>query len=476
MNNRPIPVRKKAVLIYPPTGRYLREDRCQTPLKGHSTSSLRMPLDLAYLASALEQVGVACVIKDYPNLRQGWERFVSDLKEIRPDMLIISVTSLTIEKDMRAAELAKESLPSILTVAKGAHFLAADRDVLERHPSLDVVIRGEGEITIQELATKASLKDVAGITYRDGKSVVIRNQDRPFIEDIDRIPFPARHLLDNNLYVRPDTEELQTDIKTSRGCPYSCIFCLAGLVSGKKIRNRSPENVLAEIGECYKRYGIRNFHFRSDLFTMDKEWVIKLCKMIVDSGMDIQWVSNSRVDTIDEERVTWMRRAGCWLVSLGIESGSREMLEHIKKRITLDDARRAVKLCRKAGIKTYLYYIIGFPWETKETALDTIRFSHELDGDFIEVYAPYPFPGTELSEIVEKMNLHVPNRSSEESYKTNVFRSTELDVNELAKLRKKALRSFYLRPSYIIRTMSAVKSPKVMWNYVRKGLGFIVNR
>lgn len=464
------------MLVYPPTGRYLREDRCQTPLKGHSTSSLRMPLDLAYIAGALEETGVVCVIKDYPNLGQGWEQFVNDLKQERPDMLVISVTTLTLEKDMKAAELAKETLPSMLTVAKGAHFFVADRDVLERHPYLDVVIRGEAEFTVQELAAKDSLRDIAGIAYRDGKGAVVRNQNRPFIEDIDRIPFPARHLLDNNLYVRPDTEEPQTDIKTSRGCPYSCIFCLAGLVSGKKLRMRSPENVLTEIRECCEHYGIRNFHFRSDLFTLDKEWVIGLCKMIVESGLNISWVSNSRVDTIDEERLAWMKRAGCWLMSLGIESGNSQMLGHIKKKITLDDARRAVRLCRQAGIKTYLYYIIGFPWETKETALDTIRFSRELDGDFIEVYAPYPFPGTELSEIVRKMNLCVPARSDGESYKTNVFRSTGLGVADLAKLRKKALRSFYLRPSYIIRTISAVKSPKVMWNYMRKGLEFILNR
>ena len=175
----------------------------------------------------------------------------------------------TLEDDLNAARLAKEFDPEIVTVTKGAHFKDLDLETLDGHADLDVAMRGEYEETVVDLAQGKPWGEVAGITYRqNGKAV--RTAERPFIADLDRIPFPARHLIDNSVYYRPDTGAIQATLVTERGCPYPCIFCLAGEVGGKRARVRSPENVLAEIRECVETHRISDFLFRSDLFTADR--------------------------------------------------------------------------------------------------------------------------------------------------------------------------------------------------------------
>ena len=183
---------------------------------------------------------------------------------------------------------AKEICPDIITIAKGAAFLNHGNDILANHKSLDIGILGEAEDTLKEILSERPLKDISGIYYRDDL-VINFTGARPFIEDLDSIPFPARHLVDNNVYRRPDNGKVQAVIKVSRGCPFHCFFCLATPVSGAKVRRRSPENIIAEIRECVEKYNIRNFLFWSDIFNIDKEWTMDLCQKIIDSGVKISY-------------------------------------------------------------------------------------------------------------------------------------------------------------------------------------------
>ncbi len=298
----------KVLLIVPPTGLYIREDRCQTPIEDLKTVSLRPPIDLMYAAAEFEQAGCECRIADYPGERLGWKELEAELKSFTPDFLVLSITTPSLEDDLRAAEITKQVNPNIVTIAKGAHFNTLDVSTLEQHPALDMVLRGEYEEACRELGSRKSWEEILGLTYRNSRGEIVRNQPRPFIDDLDTLPFPARHLARNELYVRPDTGEPQTTIITNRGCPYDCIFCLATQVAGRKNRVRSVGNIIAEIKECLERYHIRDFLFRSDLFTTDKAWVIELCQEILNRGLDIEWVCNSRVDTVDEEMLAWMKR------------------------------------------------------------------------------------------------------------------------------------------------------------------------
>lgn len=459
---------RRALFINPPTGNYIRDDRCQVPVE-NSTSVLRAPIDLAYMAAMVEQVGWEARIVDYPAEGLAWRDFELDLEVFQPDLLAVSTTTPTLPGDMRACELAKARNPTVLTIAKGAHVTTHDAETLSAFPQLDIAIRGECEELLAELLTTADRSTVLGISYREGERIQ-RNPDRPRLEDLDSLPWPARHLMNNRLYIRPDTGEPQTTIQTSRGCPARCIYCLVPTLSGFDTYLRSPTSIVAEMKHCVTRFGIRNFYFRADTFTLQKSWTLELCRLIQQARMDVEWVCNSRVDTMDPERAREMRKAGCWMVGFGVESGNQEILRHMKKGATLAQAERAIQACKDVGIKTYLFWVLGSPWETAETAQDTIDFARKLDGDFCEFHIAYPFPGTPLHEICTEEGLLGEEQLTGRNVKQAVARSYALTAADLKRIQTRALRSFYLRPSYLARTLRSIDSPVKLWNYARRGI------
>lgn len=460
---------KKVYLIVPPTGKYIREERCQTPVKKLHTVALRPPMDLLYMAASLEQDGVECLIKDYPAHDLTWDHFREDLRTFKPDAVLLSITTPTLVDDMNGARIAKEINPEIVTVTKGAHFIQLDQQSIAEYPSLDVIMRGEYEETIRELAQGKDYADINGITYRlNGEPQ--KNPDRGLIQDIDMIPNPARHLIDNRPYFRQDTGELQATIVTSRGCPFPCVFCLAQAVSGSKVRVRTPENVVAEIKDCVENHGIKSFLFRSDLFTANRKWVIELCKLIQAEGLDINWSCNSRVDTLRDDMLIEMKKAGCWLISFGVESGDPDMLEKMKKMVDFEKIQPAIDQCRKVGVKSSVYLLIGLPWESRETFNRTKKFATQLNPDFIEYFYSYPFYGTEFYDIAVKEGLLKEGELPKTSYNGPAIPTKYLSLEELAGLRAEALRAFYLRPGYILKTLSKTRSPKQLKNYFVYGL------
>ncbi|MBM3250103.1 MAG: radical SAM protein [Candidatus Omnitrophica bacterium] len=460
---------KKALLIYPPSGLYMRDDRCQAPVVGMTAQPARPPLDLAYMASVLEGSGFTCKISDYPQERRSWQDLANDLKDFRPGMLVLSTVTPTVQRDLFACKVAKEIDPAILTVAKGAYFLDRDREIMEQFRSLDVAIRGECESAMHDLATQKDLSKISGITYRNNGSV-IHNPDRPFLEDLNSLPRPARHLLNNSLYRCPDTKEPITVIETARGCPYACIFCPVKQVNGDKVRTRSPARIADEIEECVKRHKIRNFFFRADTFTLDKQWVIGLCREIVRRNLKVRWGTNSRVDSIDEEMLAWMKKSGCWILGFGIESGDQDTLNKINKQATLEDARRAVRLCRRHRIKTYLLFIIGFPWEDKARVHKTIAFSKELKGDFVDFNIAYPLPGTAFYEMAKTLGLFREEEMASGNYIKPIVRTGYHTTEELSRLRRKAILSFYCRPAYVMqRLLENIGRPRSLISYIEKG-------
>jgi len=451
---------------------YMRDDRCQAPVNGLAAQPMRAPLDLAYMAATLEAVKVECKIKDYPSEKQDWGYFQQDLRRYNPDMLVISITTPTLNADMMAAAYAKRFRKDILVVTKGAHNSAKDEEVLAAYPDLDVVIRGESEFAVAEIAAADSFDTVLGITLRrDGK--IVRTPPRPFLEDLDALPNPARHLLNNRLYRTPDTGEPLTLIDTARGCPYQCIFCAVPLVSGNAIRRRSPQSIVNEIEECVRVYGIRNFFFRADTFTFDEEWVIQLCQLIIGRKLSIRWGTNSRATSMNEARAAWMKKAGCWILGFGIESGSQTSLDRMKKKADLRDAQNAVSLCRKYGIKVYMLFLIGLPWETEESIRETIAFAKTLDGDFLDINIAYPIPGTGLYELSKKEGLFTEARLHGFDYARPLTKTAYLSTRDLVRLRRAGLASFYLRPRYGMRIFSSVKSFGELLRYLGAGFALL---
>ena len=464
---------KKVLLINPPSGLYRRDDRCQSRVEDQTVRIIFPPINLAMLAAMARLAGTTPRIVDFPAMRRSWENFEHILSAFPPDVLVISTTSATVNDDLRAAEFAKKIHPNCIVLAKGEYLAHFGEEALKTHPALDIILTGEPEMTLLEILKEVPLENIRGILFRksDAPDEFFRTEERPALENPDTLPFPARDLLDNSLYRSPETGNLLTVIQANRGCTAQCIFCPAGRLSGFKLYLRSPTNIIEEVKECVERHKIREFLFNGDTFTMNKSWLIELCGLIKANQLDIHWGCNSRVDTFDEERAVALKEAGCWVVAFGVESGVQDMLDRMKKKATLDDARRAVRIAKIAGLFTHAFYVIGLPWETRETLEATLRFAQELDTEFFDFNIAYPLPGTELYEIALRDGLLERSSLADGSYAFAAMRSYNLSSDELTRWRKKALLSLYLRPRYILRTLSRVAGkPRILRNYLREGI------
>ena len=464
-------MKKKVLLIYPPSPVLNREDRCQQPTRDLIVIPPLPPTDLMYLAAIAEKEGCEAKIQDYS---QGGD-YEADLREFKPDYLVINIATPTLEHDLEAVKKAKEICPEVITIAKGAAFLTLADRIIKEHNELDFGILGEAENTLKEILEEKPKAEILGLYYKENDEVKFTG-NRPFIEDLDSLPFPARHLVDNNIYRRPDNNKVQATIKVSRGCPFHCFFCLATPVSGAKVRRRSPENIVAEIKECVEKYNIKNFLFWSDIFNIDKDWTMKLCQAIIDSGLKITWSANTRADTADLEMAEMMYKSGCRLVSIGVESGSQYMLEKMGKKITLNDVRRTVKVFKKAKIRIYNYFVIGLPWETEETVEETIKFAIELNSDFISFYTATPLPGSRFYDYALEHNLFDKETSFENAYYYPAVNTHNLSRERVFELHKSAIKRFYLRPLYILKMLSRIRSFAEIKNYFIAGMNVLLRK
>jgi len=471
--------KKRILFIYPPAPVMNREDRCQQPVKELLVIPPLPPMDLMYMAAVAEEITEPCYyeakIVDYSLVENSSEQFKFDLQEFKPDYLVVNVASTTLENDLSVLQVAKDILPNITTIVKGAHFLTSNTDVLYKYRTLDLVIVGEAEITLKEILKGKDYSKIKGLCYRDGFVAKFTGK-RPFIQDLDKLPFPARHLVNNDLFKRPDNNKVQAIIKVSRGCPHHCFFCLATPVSGAKVRVRSVENIIAEIKECVETYKITNFLFWADLFNADREWTMDLCEKIIESGLEITWSSNTRADTADDEMAELMYQSGCRLVSIGVESGSQYILDKIGKKITIDEIRDTVKIFKRAKIKVYNYFVIGLPWDDEDTVEDTIDFAIELDSDFVSFYTATPLPGTRFCKYALEKSLLDEKSSFEGAYFEPVVNTHFLTKERILELHKQAIKRFYLRPMFILRSILNIRSIAELKNYAKAGLGILLRK
>lgn len=466
---------KRALLANPPTGLYRRDDRCQCKVEDQTVQITFPPIELAYIAAVLQRAGVEVIIRDYPAEHSAWDAFLEDLKSFQPDFYMVNVVTATAESDFLSCAAVKEHVGAhAITVAKGEYMEALGIEALEDNPSVDYGFHGEVELMIEKFVTGHPLDDLAGLIYRAGPEAngsagrVKRNPGHPVLENLDEMPFPARDLLKNEIYISPDTGNPLTVVHGNRGCPAHCIFCPAGVISGFRVRYRTPQNIVDEIEECIERYGIREFLFHGDTFTMNKNWVVELCDLIIERGLDIRWGCNSRVDTMCDERAAAMKRAGCWVVAFGVETGSQMLLDKMLKNATLEDAETAFAVCKRNGICTHAFFVVGLPWETEETLEQTYQFAKKLNPEFFDFNIAYPLPGTELFEIATAEGLYT--RAPEATgYADAAIRTYELSGERLTEWRRKSLLSMYLRPGYIGRTLARSVAQGHALNYMRAG-------
>ena len=466
--------RQRVLLLNAPSGLYRRDDRCQSSVNDQTVRAIFPPIDLAYLAAICEREGATARIRDYPALSATWNTFVHDLDSFQPDIVLFTATAPTLSEDLQVPTIVKERFPDTIVVARGEPLNFIDRQILEKTPSLDVILRGEPFDSFLAILCGEDLSQHEGVTFANNGRV-IQTPKAKTLTDFDSLPFPARHLLDNRLYQSPENRRKMTTVLTSTGCPYKCVFCPVVPLTGSNVRFRKPEAIVRELQCCVEEHGIHDFLFHADTFTLKKPWVMELCERISASGLDIRWGCNSRVNTIDGERLDAMREAGCWVVGFGVETGNDEHLKLIKKGAKADEARDAIALCREHGMRSHCFFVFGFPWDTQESIQDLIVFAKELDSDFFDINLAYPIPGTEYFETVVGEGLCDLERLTNGGYHVAAVRTRTVSAPDLERWRKKALWSLYLRPRYITRTLRNAGSVPVAMNYLREAAARVGN-
>lgn len=471
--------------IYPPGEAYQRgEERCQIPIEFSVANSIRACNDLGYICSVLKGK-YNCVLRDYQGEELSIDDLTNDIKINNPDVVFISTTNGTIYKDIEVIKKIKNVKKDTAIIIKGALFFNPDKSLFENLDlsDIDYLIGGEVEFLIDKLLNahffdKNLLTEIEGISYKKD-NVWHTNKMTNFQDNFDDLPFPDRDLMKNELYINPETSKPMALITTSKGCCFSCKYCLSPVISGRKVRHRSAESIFAEIKDCVQNHNITEFFLKSDTFTTDKSNVLKLCELIKNEHYDkkINWVATSRVDTIDEEMVKNMKESGCSLLAIGFESGNNDTLSKIGKNTTVEQNLKAAKLCKKYKIKILGYFLIGFPWEGEKEIKQTEKHILDIDADYVEVSVVVPYIGTPIYSDMLKGSKNIDLRDvlGKDSYKNVYENFSNISTESLQKYRNRMLLKFYLRPKYIFNKLCSVKNASALKNYVKYGLKMLKN-
>src|SRR5712692_706821 len=410
------------LLVNPPTPDGALWIRTQHRVGRRTRENMVWPqVSLAQMAALLHPAYSLKII-DANAERIGWKAFTELLDRYQPRYYLTQCTAPTLENDMYGCFLARAR--GARTIAFGTHVTPMPRQTLAAYPALDFALVGEPDLSIRDLLDhfenrfdqrspliqkifaehdptyrpslredgSVELSGIKGLAWRRGEEIVV-NLPRPFIKDLDDLPIPMHELLPLQKYVMPLMKGPFTFIVTSRGCTAGCTYCIKHVSYQYSVRLRSPEKIMEELW-VLKKLGINNINMYADLFTVSRDQVVELCKLMIEQKINIRWTSNSRVDYVDEEMLNLMAKAGSFLITWGIESGSEQVLKHARKGAYPDKAVQALKWARKAGILNWGYFIIGLPTETEATIRQTIDFSKRLPLDIALFHVAAPYPGT----------------------------------------------------------------------------------
>jgi radical SAM superfamily enzyme YgiQ (UPF0313 family) len=435
---------------------------------------------LAYLAAMVPD-GLSVRIIDAIAEEMPVDAFLGEVRRERPRFYVTYITGTTFEVDVRGVREAKAQ--GATTIAVGTHVSAVPQNTLESAPELDVVIRHEPEMTFREVVDRVcggqSLEGCQGIARRGADGRAVLEPDRPLVKSLDELPIPRQHLLPLDRYRMPFLGGRYVWVLTNRGCPFSCTYCFEGVVWGKSVRYRSAESIYQEL-VYLAGHNVRNVLFLADLFTYDRDGVLKLCDLIVRNSLKVRWTCNSRVDTLDEEMLVRMKRAGCWLIAFGIESGSQAVLDNVKKEARVEDAERTIALCHKHGVKTWGYFIMGLPGETRQTVRETIDLAKRLPLDIALFHVAMPYAGTEFYfQAVANGWLNTYDWKHFDMNDSAVVGYEGLSAAEILAATKQAFREFYLRPLQawrLLRLMQAGGDFGMVWTVARNFLSWIFSR
>jgi len=447
----------KIVLVNPPSPPEYRVSRGLMGGFGMAVNPglLYPPIELAHVASVLEAAGHGVQIHDADALDLDLQGSWRAICALAPDFVCLDSSSTSLERDLELAGRLRRELGVPVGIL-GSQVSYTPDEIFEGQ-NVDVVIRGEPEYIVRDLARRvAAGEDFAGVlgaSWRRESGEVVHEPEREKIRDLDELPLPARHLLDNQAYRFPGIEGAITTVKASRGCPLNCSFCGYTLAQGLRFRFRSPEHVLAELEDLYHNHGVRHVVFRDPIFSTRRERVLEICEAMVDRGLAIEWQCETAVKVLDRELLEVMARAGCRHISLGVESGNEEIQrKHCGAKLLDHEQAKAVFVAaRDFGIETRAFCMIGFPEETEQMVDQTLRLVEFLDPDQVQFCAVTAYPGTPLYQML------ADGRDFDYAVMTG-YRALEgnehMSAARIEAKIREAYRSFYLRPKRMVRELA----------------------
>ncbi len=453
----------KTLLIRPPAGDIYKKMKGVTPEYP--------PLGLAYLAAVLEENKHETKILDLAVEEFDVKDLIKFIEGFSPEIIGFTSTTPTIEQTYELAKMLKSEFKDKTFVLGGPHGSALPEEALEY---FDIVVRGEGEHTTLEIANKKKLENIEGISFKHNNKKV-HNKDRAPIANLDKLPLPARHLLkmDKYHYFGARKHPL-TNIFTSRGCPFSCTYCNK-LIFGKTYRVLGIKRVLDEIDELVNDFKIREIHISDDTFNFDRKRTIELFTEIKKRNYDLSFFPHNgvRVNSIDREVLKLLQDVGFYAMSYGVEAGNQSILNNIKKGITIQQVKDAVKLTKEFDFETWIFFILGLPGETKKTIMDSINLAVELEPDFAKFSILVPYPGTEVYSYY-KDRLTIKKWSDFGLWSGPTFNHENISVEELQKMFRYAYRKFYLRPRPMLKFMKRnIKNPSNVIENFKAGFNIL---
>ena len=426
-----------------------------------SWAALWMPLSLCYISAVLREKGHRVKLIDAIAEKLDNNKLIKILSSFNPELIILNTAIPSIGGDMSCASALKQAFPSVKITIVGMYPTIYESESLKQFDQIDYAIMDEPEwvsALLPELVEgKTSADSINGLIYRSENEIVVNKRQRLSENNPDDLPFPARDLLNNDAYRLPTNGKRFTLLNIGRGCSSNCIYCVANVYYGKIFRKRSVENIISEIEQCVYEFNIDNFLFWGESFTTDQKYGEKICDAIIHKGLNISWSTTSRVDTLNEVLLDKMKKAGCILLGLGIESYNQDVLDRARKGITTDQIDRAIKLTKEAGISTMGHFMFGLPGDTKDSVMNSIRFACR-NVTYAQFYSAIPYPKTELARIAAESNWIAETDFTKFELTNSVMGNESLTAKEIQKLRNFAYRKFYFRPKMLFQTIREVSS------------------
>lgn len=477
------------LLIYPPLS---VDERYGNKRLGDIGGNLP-PLGIAYIAAFLRKAGFSVAIIDgaASDLSEG--DILKKIGILKPKVIGFSAITPVFHRAVKLAKRIKQEFPDTFTLIGGHHASILPIEVMQENPYFDLLVYGEGELTVCQILEKyregnfdtdaflsnfKTLNKIDGVAFREENNIVV-TQPRQHIENLDELPYPAWDLLPMDGYIPLPNQYLRKPVVhmvALRGCPYQCSFCSNNSVFGMKIRALSPQRLIETIQYAKEKFRAKEISFWDDSMTTNKRWMLELCQLLVEKKMDVTWTCYSRVDTVNKEILLWMKKAGCWNIFYGFETGNQGLLDTIGKNITLEQIRQVNQWTKEAGIEVRASFMLALPKETPQMAEKTIEFAISLEPDYAQFSITTPFPKTKLFEDAKRFGTLSGDFSKYNLWEPIFIPYGYKDRKEIEKMERKAVRKFYFRLKYIFGRIRKIRSFNDLFRYIkglRMAIGFL---